>query len=61
MRFATPVVAIFKIPLEVIMTNLSVMPFSFEYHQVRTVIIGGEPWFVALKAAAWCRQTQGMA
>ncbi|OIV46974.1 antirepressor [Sodalis sp. TME1] len=30
------------------MTNLSVLPFSFEHHQVRTVIISGEPWFVAL-------------
>ncbi|MEN3257810.1 BRO family protein [Sodalis endosymbiont of Spalangia cameroni] len=34
------------------MTNLSVMPFSFESNQVRTIIIRGEPWFIASDVCA---------
>ncbi|WP_074013353.1 Bro-N domain-containing protein [Candidatus Sodalis sp. SoCistrobi] len=29
------------------MTALAVTPFSFENHEVRTVVINGEPWFIA--------------
>ncbi|MFS1539501.1 MAG: Bro-N domain-containing protein [Candidatus Phlomobacter fragariae] len=30
------------------MTTLSIIPLSFEMHEVRTVILSGEPWFVGI-------------
>ncbi|BAE74367.1 hypothetical protein SGGMMB4_02436 [Sodalis glossinidius str. 'morsitans'] len=30
------------------MTTLSIVPFTFEKHEVRTTILNGEPWFVGI-------------
>ncbi len=32
----------------------SVIPFSFENHPVRVLIINGEPWFVAKTYVQYC-------